>query len=134
VRKIYEDIRQLDGEVLAVTMSRPETLAAFLNRDALPFPLLADPDREAYRAFGLKRISWWTLLAPGVIGRYLKLMFSGWLPTKRNQEDDLLQLGGDFVLDRNLRLVYAHRSSDPTGQASAEQLLDAVRQVANAAK
>lgn len=43
--------------VLGISPDKPEKLAKFRERDALTFPLLADPDRsvlEAYGAFGEK--------------------------------------------------------------------------------
>jgi peroxiredoxin Q/BCP len=43
--------------VLGVSPDKPEKLAKFRDRDAVPFPLLSDPDRttlEAYGAWGEK--------------------------------------------------------------------------------
>jgi AhpC/TSA antioxidant enzyme len=76
VQRHYEDFRRR-AEVLVVTPSRPEALAAFLAESAYPFPVVADPAREAYRTFGLGRTSWWRLFSPGVVWRYLRLMWGG---------------------------------------------------------
>jgi hypothetical protein len=47
----------------------------------------------------------------------LKHLIRGWLPGKPNEAEDLLQLGGDFVLDGQGRLVYAPAPpSRPTGR------------------
>ncbi len=127
MRERYEEVRRLGGEVLAVSFARPERVAAYVARYPLPFPVLADPEYEAYRAFGLGRTSWGSMLSPRVLLRYLALMFRGWLPAKPAGRDDLLQLGGDFVLDDQRRLVYAYRSATATDRPPAEELVRAVR-------
>jgi hypothetical protein len=40
---------------------------------------------------------------------------------------DTLQLGGDFVVDRDGRLAYAYRSRGPDDRPSVDDLVDAVR-------
>jgi hypothetical protein len=67
-----------------------------------------------------------------VIFKYVALMFRGWKPWKPNEEEDLMQLGGDFVLDADRRLVYAYRSSDPTDRPTVQVLLDAIRTASHA--
>lgn len=129
----YEEIRQLGGEVLVVSFTRPDKLAAYVQRHAMPFPAVADPERDAYRALALRPGSWWMFLRGHVIGHYLKLMARGWLPEKTAAADDLLQLGGDFVLDGQRRLVYAYRSKDSTDRPTAEDLLQAVRRAVETA-
>jgi peroxiredoxin len=127
VHQRYEEFRALGAEVLVVTQARPGLLAAFLREQSLPFPAVADPERAAYRAFGLERTSWLTLLRPLVVLRYLRLLFRGWGPRRPAGGEDVLQLGGDFVLDREGRLAYAYRSREPTDRPSVETLLQAVR-------
>jgi peroxiredoxin len=127
VQSRYEDFRRLGVEVLVVTQARPEMLAIFLSEQPLPFPAVADPERIAYRAFGLERTSWAKMLGPGVILRYLRLVLGGWLPKRPRGGEDVLQLGGDFLLDAEGRLVYAYRSMTPTDRPGVEELLEAVR-------
>jgi peroxiredoxin len=129
VQQRYDEFRHLGAEVLVVTQARPELLAAFLRGQPLPFPAAADPGRVAYRVFGLERTSWWTMLRPGGILRYLRLIFRGWRPQQAREGEDILQLGGDFVLDREGRLIYAYRSAEPTDRPSVEALLQAVRDI-----
>jgi peroxiredoxin len=127
VRQHYEEMRQSGGAVVGVVLARPEAVAAFLAEQPLPFPLLADPTRAAYQAFELGRTSWATFLSLGVVLRYLGLIFRGWHPRRASRGEDLLQLGGDFVLDAEGRLVYAHRSEEPTDRPKIEALVAALR-------
>jgi peroxiredoxin len=127
VTAAYPDIRALGGEVLAVSFSPPAKVAAYVARHPLPFPAVSDPDRQGYRAFLLARTTWRTFFRPAVLGRYLRLMFKGWMPRREDPEADLLQLGGDFVLDARRRVVLVYRSADPTDRPPARQLVEAVR-------
>jgi hypothetical protein len=129
VQQIYPDIRKVGGEVLAISFSPPARVAAYIQRYPLPFPVLSDPDRHAYHTFALEKTSWRSMLRPASVLRYLKLMFRGWLPWSPAKDDDLLQLGGDFVLDRHKRLVFAYQSAEPTDRPSAAQLLEWIRSI-----
>jgi hypothetical protein len=132
VQEVYGEIRGLGGEVLAVSFGPPARVAAYVARHPLPFPAVSDPERQAYRAFALERTSWLSFFAPAVLGRYLKLMLKGWMPWKADRGTDLLQLGGDVVLDARRQVVFAHRSAVPTDRPSARQLVEAVRRAAAA--
>jgi hypothetical protein len=133
VQQVWPAIQELGGRVLVINLTRPDQVAAFLRRHPLPFDVVCDPSTEAYRALGLGRASWWTFLRPGVIGRYLLALARGTRPAKLHEGDDLLQLGGDFVLDGRHQLVYAYRSRTPTDRPAATELLDAVRRAVGSA-
>lgn len=124
----YEQIRRLGGEVLVVTFSPPERIADYVAAHGWPFPVVADPERAAYRAFDLREGSWWSVSGPRVIRRYLSLMVRGRMPKKPAKGDDVWQLGGDFVLDAQRRLVYVLRSHDSADRPPAEDLVQAMRQ------
>jgi peroxiredoxin len=130
VQHRYEEFRRLGAEVLVVTQARPELLAGFLREQPLPFLAVADPERVAYEAFSLERTSWAAMLRPGVVLRYLHLILRGWRPQQVRAGEDVLQLGGDFVLDGEGRLSYAYRSAEPTDRPSVEALLHAMGAIA----
>lgn len=126
MRQHIEVIQQRGAAVLVISQARPGLLSAFLCEQPQPFPVVADPERAAYRAFGLERTSWATVLRPDVVLRYLRLIFRGWKPQQAHGGEDVLQLGGDFVLDATGRLVYAHRSAEPTDRPPIDELLRAL--------
>ena len=128
-----EEIRGLGGQVLAISFTTPAKLAAYLQRHPIAVPAAADPAQAAYRAFELGQASWWNLLSPRVLGRYLRLLLGGWRPRKYEGED-VFQLGGDFVLDERRRLVYAYRSTNPADRPSADELVQAVRDACKTSK
>jgi hypothetical protein len=127
VEKRYSEIEQLGGQVLAISFTPAAKATAFLERHPMPFPVLCDPTREAYRAFELGRTSWLRLLNPLVAGRYSLIVLRGWLPFRPQKGDDLMQLGGDFVLDGERRLVFAYSSANATDRPAVETLVQAVK-------
>lgn len=123
--KSIEQFRANNTAVVVISQSTPEALAAQRKRN-FPFPVVGDPDRAAYRAFGLERTSWLTFLRPDVIVRYLGQVVR-LVPVKvPHRGEDVLQLGGDFLLDRQGRIVFAYRSRVPTDRPSVSRLLAAI--------
>ena len=64
-----------------------------------------------------------------VLIRYLGLIFTGWRPHGGETGEDMLQLGGDFIVTSDRRLVYAHRSNDPADRPTASDLVKQVQQL-----
>jgi hypothetical protein len=127
VQKIYDDIRQLGGEVLVVSFTPPPRVASYLAKYPKPFPVVSDPSLTAYHGFGLESASLLKMLRPDILTRFAVLLVRGWLPTAPAKGDDVRQLGGDFVLDAAGCLRYAHPSAHPTDRPTAAELLGAVR-------
>ena len=51
MRERYDEIRGKDVEVLALAPGSPDQAAAFAAALAIPFPLLADPQLDVFRAY-----------------------------------------------------------------------------------
>lgn len=115
--------REAGCEIVVVTQADAPLLHRFLDRNPQPFPVVGDPGRAAYRAFGLERASWLTFLKPNVIWGYLRLKLRGVGPRLPTMREDVLQLGGDFILDRNGKVVWKFTSANPTARPSVEELL-----------
>jgi len=78
----------------------------------IPFRCLADPDCEAYRAFGLERGSIAQIMGPDVMLKTMRSLFRGNFGPPGG---DVFQLGGAFVIGKDgiIRLAYAtHDPSD----------------------
>lgn len=127
VQERLAEIRAAGGELIAVSQSRPEALAWLLRAEPRPFPFVGDPQRVAYRAFGLERGGWGMFFRPRALGRYLGLMLRGWRMRRPGPGEDVRQLGGDFILDRNRRLVYTHRSIGPEDRPPVGDLIERFR-------
>ncbi len=127
VSDCLDDIRAAGGDVLVASFTGPAKVRAYLERHPLPFPVVSDPELAAYRAFSLGRTGWSSFFRLDVLARYLKLIASGWRPWKVGEGEDVLQLGGDFVIDRSGRVAYAYRSKVATDRPPTRELVEAVR-------
>ena len=114
-----------DAAVALVTFTRPRNLRGYRRRLDLPYPVLADEDRHCYRAYELGRASVRRAFGRSTLRRYAELVRQGHRP--RLPTEDTLQLGGDFVVGRDGRLVYAFRSRSPDQRPTIDELLAAVR-------
>lgn len=129
VQRIHADLSALGATVVAVSLTPAKTAAAYLAKYPFPFEVASDPTLRAYETFGLGRATLLAMARPRLVFRFLMKVITGTLPHIPLIGDDVLRLGGDFVLDRGRRLAFAHRSRDPGDNASPEQLLEAVRAV-----
>lgn len=112
---------------LVVTQSKPEALAPYLDRMGWHVPVVCDPDRAAYTAFGLERTRLRSFFKPRVLAGYLRAALRGYGMRKPVAGEDVLQLGGDFVLNRQREVVFAHPSADPTDRPAIAAILEAIR-------
>lgn len=124
MKESLEDFRRLGAKIVVISFVPPDRLAQYLAMRPWPFPVLADPQRHAYRAFGLESAGWARLVRPRVILSYIRLILRGRVP--RPAREDVHQLGGDFVLDRHGRIIFEYRSQDPADRPPVSDLLKAL--------
>ena len=105
VRRDYASFRAAGGDVALITMGTPQQANTFRQRLRLPFPVLADPDRAAYRAFGLDSGSLWQIAGPRVWLKGVKALFRG---GASQPVGDVRQMPGAFVIDREGVIRFAH--------------------------
>jgi len=120
------ELAELGAEVLLVGYDDRSLLEAKMLHDLeLPFPLLLDPERTTYAAWGLGRTNLFgAMLSPSLNWRYFRLLlagerFLGFAP-------DMFQLGGDFVVDARGIVRFAHRMRDNGDRAPVDRLLEAL--------
>ena len=114
-------------DVVMVTFTDAARLDDYLDRNDLPFPVLRDPNRVAYTAFGLGRASVARAWGVRPALAYLRLVARGRWRDLRRPTEDTLQLGGDFVIGADGSLVYGFWSSGPDDRPPVEELIAASR-------
>lgn len=105
----HDRFREAGACVVIVAFDDPHLLRRTMLADIeeLPFPVLVDADREAYAAWGCDRPGWWKIwLDPRVWRAYAQMLRTG-QEQIRGTGRDTRQLGGDFVVGRDHRLVYS---------------------------
>lgn len=125
MRHRYEDFRQAGAEVAVVSFAQGRALEHYRRGLETPFPLLSDPERTTYEAYGLRKGSFLGIFGHRTVWAYVKLMARGRL--FRGIQADPFQLGGDFVIDGQSAVRFAYRSEDPADRPSMDQLAEAVR-------
>ena len=121
----YEEIRGLGAEVVAVSFEPMQRLKKQVEDMRLPFPILTDPGLETYRAYGVRRGSFRDVFNLGASLQFLRLLFRGrWVWAGHG---DIMQLGGDFIIDKEGLLKYSHPASRSQDQADVDGLLEELR-------
>lgn len=127
MRQHKTELDRLGVAVLAVTWERPERAADYARDMHVIFPVVSDPDRTAYRAFGLLErghhsygspLFWWLHIVALARGRL-----------RRKPRGTLAQLGGDVILARDGSVAYRHASREPVDRPSVDELLTELRRM-----
>lgn len=127
-----EQLAAAGCSVLVVCQAKPEVLSRYLARQAWHVPIVSDPERTAYAAFGLERTGWLTFFRPKVLWGYLKGTLRGYRVKQPYAGEDVLQLGGDFILNRERQVIFAHPSAEPTDRPRMSALLGAIAEAKRA--
>jgi len=126
LRRACPDLQAAGLAVALVGMGTPEQTDAFVREVGAPFPVLADPDRDAYRAYGLVETGAAQLLSPAAGKAMVGALLRGHRGAK--PVGDVRQLGGAFVVDRDGIVRWANPSAYAGDHATPEQLIAAARE------
>lgn len=130
LRRDRQRFENVGARVVLVGHGDPAEAATFAERKALPFPLLLDPDRSAYRAYGLVPGRAVQVLGPKVFLPWLKAEMSSETRQGGLKGGSFFQMPGTFVIDRGgvVRLSgglvrLAHRNRHVADTPSNELIL-----------
>jgi peroxiredoxin len=103
-----------------------EKAVAWKNDTKCEFPVLVDADRHLYVALGLKRSvsKVWRISS---LVYYAEQKLAGRKLLAMLDEDDPLQLGGDFIINSTGKLVFIYQSKTSTDRPSVDSLLNFLR-------
>jgi len=125
-----ESIASAGATTVAVGQAEPERSRAVAGRRGYAFPVLSDPERVAYAAFGLLDGPVPTILhdEPWSAGDRAKAdrMTASRRGTERALVDHTWQLPGEFVIARGGRIVLTHRAQTCEDFPATGVLLGAV--------
>jgi peroxiredoxin len=105
--------------LVIVTQGTPKSAKAFCQEHAPGITCLADPERKAYRAYGLQHANFWQVfLSPQIWSSNFRLWKEkGWKTELPPIGQDSMQLAGIFIIGTNGRIrlpyYYDHIADHP---------------------
>ncbi|MDP3276198.1 MAG: peroxiredoxin-like family protein [Deltaproteobacteria bacterium] len=110
VQEALETLTQRDIAVLAICFGSPHEAREYREHYALPLDLASDSTRSLYHAYGLGQGRTRDVLRPRAILTHARLLLRGFRASETSPKQDIYQLGGDFVIDREGRIAHAYAS------------------------
>lgn len=127
LRRFENDFQRLGVDVKIVTFDDNWMAEAYVKDTNLRWPLLLDTQQQLYRGYGFDRASWWKLIRPSAIFRYVLNIFRGTLPGKPGR--DLRQLGGDVLIDPQGVVQLIHASRHPHDRPQPKELIQTIERL-----
>ena len=127
MRDDHERFLRAGGQVALVGMGSVEQTAAFQQSQRLPFRCLADPEKIAYRAYGLRQGTLGQIAGPRMWLRGLKAALRGGVGIPVG---DVWQMPGTFIIDREGMIRFAHYSTSTVEWPSNNELIGVLKSLA----
>ena len=121
MRQEYDRYTMAGLEIIAIGMGSPRRTAAFRRELELPFPMLSDPRRVSYHAYGLLKMSLRREASIASAMHFARNVARH--GGAREADQNMLQLGGVFVVDQQGIVRYAFRSARAHEYPTVEQLI-----------
>lgn len=108
-------------KLIVVVQSTPKRCAQVAQKQALPYPLVPDREKNLYDRFDVKRGGFREFTAPAAFVKTIKATFKGHMHGAF--EGDELQVPASFLLSPEGEVIYAHYGVDVSDFGSVEDLL-----------
>ena len=129
LREDQEGFRQAGATVVLIGQGSPEQGAGFCDRKHSPFPCLLDPDRSAYRAYGLSKGNIGVVLDPRVAVPFARANVRSETRQRGLRGGDLFQMPGTFVVDDRGVVRLAHRNRTIADSPPNRRLFEALASI-----
>jgi len=133
IRRDQEMFREAGAHVVLIGHGNHEDALAFLQAKRVPFPLLLDRDREAYRAYGLTQGKVMQVLSPKTALPWLRAELSPETRQHGLMGGSFMQMPGTFVIDtggvvrfRGGLIQFAHRNKHVADSPANDDILRVV--------
>ncbi len=106
----YDSLKGKGLHMLAFFQSPEESIQRYVGKQAPPFPIVADPERSVYRAYGVEP-SWGGFLKGSLrISQLISAARKGFLPGK--MEGEKAMIPADFLIGPDLAVEQVYYGSD----------------------
>lgn len=125
---VSPDLKSKNLSLAIVTQGTPEAAKVFCEERAPGVLCLADPERKAYKAYGLERANLWqTFLSMNVWRSNSRLKRErGWSTELPPKGQDAMQMAGTFVIGTDGRVRLPYYYDDIADHPSVDLLLHGV--------
>lgn len=121
------DLATANMAVIVVAFEKPEFVRIYLEHSETTWPenwsMISNTDQSLYELFQMRRANWWDILRWRSLKYYLYLVFQKRRKVLTPTNKDLLQLGGDVLVDPSGTIRMHHRSEDPADRPSIDEIL-----------
>ncbi len=128
VRARRQELDEANAILVVVAAEPLDQLAEVARKEGWTGPVLADPERRVYLAYGLSRLPWYRVFTPKAAILYLGFMLRGRFPGKPGQ--DVMQQGGDFIVDGEGIVRFASAGSRAHDRPPVDALMQCLRAIA----
>jgi hypothetical protein len=129
LRQEKATIDQAGIQVVLVSLGTPAEAESFRKRYGVPFPIISDPEKRLYHAYGLKRAGLMQVFSPGLLHKGLLAAGEGHLPGI--PQGDPMQMPGTFVINQEGRFLLRHFSRDAADYLPIASIINAVGSLAD---
>ena len=124
LRDDRERFQEAGAEVVLIGQGTPSDAVAFTRRVDQPFECLVDPDRSAYRAYGLGKARPAQVVGPRTALPFLRANLRKETLQRGLQGGKFMQMPGTFVVDTLVTVQMAHRNRHVADTPSNQRILD----------
>lgn len=134
LHRARQQVEDAGASLVFVGQVTPRHAAHFRRRYEIEPPVLADRERESYRAIGAKVATMGELLGPESVTKgVMKAVGSRGKMRQGKVIGHPAQLGGAALILPDGSIPWSHLSENPSDNASPEEIAEAVRRHAEAA-
>jgi len=123
LRDERERFEEVGAGIVLIGQGRPSDATAFTERMRQPFECLVDPNRSAYRAYGLAKATPAQVLGPRVALPFLRANVRRETLQRGLQGGSFFQMPGTFVIDTDGVVQMAHRNRHVADTPANERIL-----------
>ncbi|MFH1124372.1 MAG: AhpC/TSA family protein, partial [Pseudomonadota bacterium] len=99
---------------------------SYVEETSLAWPIIIDETRELYRSYGMLSASFWDIWGPRTWFTYLREIIRGQKLIK--SEADIMQRGGDVLVDPNGIVQMHHVGKGPADRPSVQMILKIIHE------
>jgi peroxiredoxin len=126
LRDHEEELRKQNVKTVVVTFETELSARIYVQETSLAWPLVIDETRELYRSYGMLSASFWDIWGPKTWLAYLKEIIKGHKIGK--SEGDVMQRGGDVLIDPNGIVQMHHVGKGPAERPGVEMILQIINE------